>query len=362
MHTPPQLDPARVRPPRIVVRPTGRSRGLTWRYRAAGLATVGLAAASLLAATAGDASAAPKPTIGQARARLSQLSVRADKLDQQYDQVQQELKSANQRLAVVNREAARYSARFRSMRVEIGRIAAQAYETGTLNSSMALLTSGRPQQILHQSSILLELSSANNAEMRQFIAAARQLTGARQAARRTRAGIAELDATLGQRRRALTKLIAAQKALVAQLTPVQQTGAGPGGGTSTGSGGGDTYTGPTSSQADKAVAFAYAQIGKPYVYGATGPDSYDCSGLMMASWAAAGISIPRISYDQMSDLPSVSLNNLQPGDILGFAGNSHVGMYVGNGEMIDAPHTGLDVEKVPLSGWYQSELDGAVRP
>ena len=82
----------------------------------------------------------------------------------------------------------------------------------------------------------------------------------------------------------------------------------------------------------------------------------------MSAWAAAGVSIPRISYDQMSELPSVSTSALQPGDILGFAGNSHVGIYVGGGYLIDAPQTGEDVEKVALSGWYQSELDGAVRP
>ena len=122
------------------------------------------------------------------------------------------------------------------------------------------------------------------------------------------------------------------------------------------------YTGPTRTQAEKAVAFAYAQLGKPYVWGASGPGSYDCSGLMMAAWAYAGVSIPRVSYDQMSALPAVSLSALQPGDILGFAGNSHVGLYVGHGMVIDAPHSGAVVEKVALAGWYQSELDGAVQP
>ena len=98
------------------------------------------------------------------------------------------------------------------------------------------------------------------------------------------------------------------------------------------------------------------------MWGATGPDSFDCSGLTQASWAYAGVSIPRVSYDQMSSLPSVSTSALEPGDILGFGGNSHVGIYVGNGYLIDAPQTGMDVEKVALAGWYQSELDGAVRP
>ena len=91
----------------------------------------------------------------------------------------------------------------------------------------------------------------------------------------------------------------------------------------------------------------------------------------MSAWASAGISIPRVSYDQMTQLPAVSLhtasgafteNYLQPGDILGFAGNSHVGIYVGSGYVIDAPVPGQYVQKVALSGWYLSNLDGAVRP
>jgi cell wall-associated NlpC family hydrolase len=149
-----------------------------------------------------------------------------------------------------------------------------------------------------------------------------------------------------------------EKALLARLTPPQLTGTGPGGPGGTGG----HYHGPTRTQAEKAVAFAYAQLGKPYVWGASGPGSYDCSGLMMAAWAAAGVSIPRVSYDQMSSLPAVSLSSLQPGDILGFNGNSHVAMYVGNGWIIDAPHSGAFVEKVRLAGWYQSGLDGAAQP
>jgi cell wall-associated NlpC family hydrolase len=235
----------------------------------------------------------------------------------------------------------------------------RCYEEGTLTSPAALLTSGNPQHILNQSSILLEMSANNSAAMNQFLGAARQLTGAQQAARRVHAGVAALKKSLSSRKKALTKLIAQEKTLLAQLTPAQQAVASPGGVTVSGS---TTYTGTTATQAGKAVSFAYAQIGKPYAWGGTGPNSFDCSGLTEASWAYAGVSIPRVSYSQMSDLPHVSLSDLQPGDILGFAGNSHVGLYVGGGFLIDAPQTGQDIQKVSLSGWYRSELDAAVRP
>lgn len=321
-------------------------------------------AVGLVASVCSVAAAAPQPTIAQVQHRLNQLNTQADQVGQQYDQAMQELASANQRLALVNREAARYQKRFQSMRVAIAQIAATAYEEGNLTSPAALLTSGDPQQILNQSSILLELSANNSAAMNQFLAAARQLTGAQQSARRVEAGMVTLKDNLANRKRSLAKLRAQQETLLAQLTPAQQAAATPGGQTptTTSSTTPPSYTGSTSSQAGKAVAFAYAQIGKPYEWGATGPGSFDCSGLTMSAWAAAGVSIPRISYDQMSQLPSVSTSALQPGDILGFAGNSHVGIYVGGGYLIDAPQTGEDVEKVALSGWYQSELDGAVRP
>jgi peptidoglycan DL-endopeptidase CwlO len=322
--------------------------------------TAGILAAGVAVTAAGPAGAAPQPTVSQVQARLRQLTSKAEKLDQRYNQAQQELASASQRLKLVNGEAARYLKRFRSMRAEIARIAAQAYENGNMTSVAAMLTSGDAQQILDQSSILLELSSSNSAEMSQFIAAASQLTGAQQAAKRARTAIVALRNNLASQKKSLDKLIGQQKTLLAQLTPAQQQATGPGG--STGGGGTTHYKGPTGTQAEKAVAFAYAQLGKPYVFGASGPNSYDCSGLTMASWASAGISIPRTSFEQWASLPHVPTSQLQPGDILVFNGAGHVGLYVGGGMVIDAPHSGLDVEKVALSGWYRSTLIGAVRP
>jgi cell wall-associated NlpC family hydrolase len=322
----------------------------------------GALAVGVLISLGGPAAAAPKPTVAQVQAKLSSLNTQAEKLDQRYNQIQQELTAANQRLKLVNREATRYEARFKSMRTEIARIATIAYESGNMTSVAALLTSGDAQEVLNQSSILLELSSDNSAEMSQFITAARQLAGAQQAARRAQQAIVALRNSLVGQRKSLAKLIAQQKTLLAQLTPAQQQTVGPGGGGAPGGGTPPAYKGPTSTQAGRAVAFAYAQLGKPYVFGASGPDSFDCSGLTMASWAAAGVAIPRTSYEQWADLPHVPISQLQPGDILVFNSAGHVGIYVGGNMLIDAPHTGASVEKVALSGWYEQTLDGAVRP
>jgi len=329
-----------------------------------GLLAVGALVISIVSGVA--ASAAPQPTVAQVQARLNQLNAKFEGLVQQYDAAQQELTSASQRLALVNREAARYLSRFNAMRAQVAQIAAAAYMNGQLTSPEVLLTSANPQQILDQASILTELSSANAATMSQFLTAARQLTDAQQAALRTKKAKAELKAKLASEKSTLQKTIAQQQSLLAQLTPQQQAGTGPGNPTSPSPSPGSGHNPPpppVSGAAGKAVDFAFSQLGCPYVFGGTGPchQGYDCSGLVQAAWAAAGVSIPRTSEEQ-AGLPAVPLSQIQPGDILEFVGDGHVGLYVGHGMLIDAPHTGLNVEEVAFSGWYTANFDGAVRP
>src|SRR5215469_970373 len=319
---------------------------------------VAVFASGLLVGVAGSATAAPTPTLAQVKANLSKLQSQLDQLSQQYDQVQQQLSATNQRLAVINKQETVYAATFATMRQEVGELAITAYEDGNFNSSLALLSSGSPQQILNRSSILQELSASNNAKISQFLIDAKQLTAIQALAQRTRAGILSLSNSLAAQKTAMGKLVSQQQTLVAQLTPAQAATVSPGAGGTTSA----VYTGTTATQAGKAVAYAYSKLGCPYVFGGTGPCGFDCSGLTQAAWAAAGVSIPRTSEEQWAGLPHVSTSSLQPGDILVFNGAGHVGLYVGNGELIDAPHTGLSVELVAFNGWYQYALDGAVRP
>jgi cell wall-associated NlpC family hydrolase len=347
----------------------GKAATPSGRLRRGWLIAIGIATICAVAGVGGSAAALPQPSVAQVKARLAALNTKSARLGQQYDQVLQQLKVANQRLEVLNKETARYRAHFNTLRLQIGRLAAVAYERGGATSPVALLTSASPQQVLNESAILTQLSLANAAQINAYRATSRQLLNAQQAASHVHDAILHLKHSLDKRIAELNKLKHQAEALLAQLTPPQRTGTGPGGGG--GAGGG--YHGPTSTQAQKAVAFAYNQIGCPYVFGGTGPCSsgYDCSGLTMSAWGYAGISIPRVSYDQMASLPAVPLHTasgafttryLQPGDILGFAGNSHVGMYVGGGTVVDAPVPGQNVQKVALAGWYLSNLDGAVRP
>jgi cell wall-associated NlpC family hydrolase len=101
---------------------------------------------------------------------------------------------------------------------------------------------------------------------------------------------------------------------------------------------------PPSSGAARAVATAQAQLGQPYQWGAAGPDSFDCSGLTMFAWAAAGVSLPHSSGSQYAITTHIALSDLQPGDLVFFYSDlSHVGIYVGGGTMIHAPHPGTVV-------------------
>jgi peptidoglycan DL-endopeptidase CwlO len=328
------------------------------------LVSFGLLGIGALVLSTGVAGAAPQPTVAEVQQKLTQLSNQAQKLDQQYAQAQQELSAANQQLAAVNAEVAQDQNRLDAIQVKVAEIATQAYENGALSSPTVLFTAKNPQGLLDESAMLQELEWSNGGEVKADLAAARQLLDAQQSAQRIRAGKVGLKDELASEKATNAKLTSQQESLLAQLTPAQQTGLGPGGtGTGTATGTGATDPLPTSTQGEKAVAFAYAQIGCPYVFGGTGPcqDGFDCSGLTQAAWASAGVAIPRTSFEQ-AGLTAVPESEMQPGDIMEFDGDGHVGIYVGDGFLIDAPQTGEDVEKVAFSGWYVANFDGAVAP
>ncbi|MDF5758477.1 C40 family peptidase [Spongiactinospora sp. TRM90649] len=116
-------------------------------------------------------------------------------------------------------------------------------------------------------------------------------------------------------------------------------------------------------KAAKAVSVAKKQVGDPYRWGGTGPNAFDCSGLVQFSWKKAGVNLPRITHSQYARVKKkVSYKNLRPGDLLFFRGKGHVGMYVGNGKMVHSPSSGKTVRIDKLSGWRKASFSGAVRP
>jgi len=321
----------------------------------------GLVMAGGLALFATGAGAAPQPTVNQVQARINQLTSQFDKVSEQLDQASQQLSAAQSRLSQVRLRLDHANSQFQTEQASVAQNAAAAFEDTGATSIAGVLTSGDPSVVLQQGALLMEVSGNQGAETKQLLTDASQLAGVEQEMQRTETGIAGLKQQLAGHKSSLGKLIDTQKATLASLTVPQQqavTNQSIGGSGTTSA----TYTGTTSTQGGKAVAFAYAQLGKPYQWGATGPGSFDCSGLAQAAWAAAGVSIPRTTYAQWAALPHISTSALEPGDLLYFDGIGNVAVYVGGGYLIDAPQTGMDVQKVPLSGWYASTLVGAARP
>lgn len=140
--------------------------------------------------------------------------------------------------------------------------------------------------------------------------------------------------------------------------PAPDTGAGAGGGAG---GGGETVE---SGNVQAVLDFARAQIGKPYIWGGTGPNGYDCSGLVQAAWAQGGVNLPRTTYDQVNAGTPVSRDQVRPGDLLFFysaSAPSHVGIYSGNGNMIHGSNPSKPLEEISLAAYWDSVFTGAVR-
>jgi peptidoglycan DL-endopeptidase CwlO len=325
----------------------------------------GLVAVAGLVVFASGAGAAPQPTVDQVQARINQLTSQFDKVTEQFDQASQQLSAAQSRLSQVRVHLTHANAQFQAAQANVAQTAAAAFEDTGATSMAGVLTSGDPSVVLQQGSLLMELSGSRNAETRQLLTDASQLSGVEQEMQRTETGIASLKSQLAAHKTSLGKLLATEKATLDGLTVPQQQAVASNSIGANGSSAPQQYAGPTGTQADQAVAFAFNQLGCPYVYGGTGPChmGFDCSGLAQAAWASAGVQIPRDSYEQWAALPHVPVASLEPGDLLIYNGEGHVAMYVGGGYIIDAPQTGLDVEKIPMSTpWYADNLDGVLRP
>ena len=314
---------------------------------------------------ASGAGAAPQPTVDQVQARINQLTSQFDKVTEQFDQASQQLSAAQSRLSQVRVHLNHANAQFQAAQANVAQTAAAVFEDTGATSIAGVLTSGDPSVVLQQGSLLMELSGSRNAETQQLLTDAGQLAGVEQEMQRTEAGIAGLKSQLAAHKNSLGKLIATEQATLDGLpVPQQQTVVSNSIGAN-GSSAPQQYAGPTGTQADTAVAFAYNQLGCPYVYGGTGPChmGFDCSGLAQGAWASAGVQIPRDSYEQWAALPHVPVSSIEPGDLLIYNGEGHVAIYVGGGYIIDAPQTGEDVEKIPMSTpWYADNLDGVLRP
>ena len=311
---------------------------------------------------------APSPsTIDSVQKRLGALALKNDQLVERYNRANiayHGAKTAAAKAEAVYRAAA---AQLDQAQQEFAASAAAQYEGGSFSSTGALLSSSSGTSYLDQLDTLSMLSQHNAQVVSSFEAtqkaaahAKKQAQGALQTAKTKFAAVrheqTETKAQISKYTRLLATLNAQQRAAwAAQMNPTVPQAKLAKVATQL------TNLRATPVQAREAVKFALAQVGKPYVFGAAGPGSFDCSGLTMASYAAAGIGLPHSAADQYNYGHHVSANDLQPGDLMFFYQPiGHVTIYIGDGMMVSAPQTGEDVKVVPADT-FGSDYTGATR-
>ncbi|MEU6171281.1 APA family fibronectin-binding glycoprotein [Streptantibioticus parmotrematis] len=330
-------------------------------------------------AAAGDAAAggadpnASDPDLASAStpellSRLQSLYQKAEQATETYNGTKEKLDQQQTQYATLSKRLADQRSAVQAARDAAGALARMQYQSGGVSPYVALLLSRDPSEALNQGHILGRAADSEVALMRKL-----------------RSGEQTLSATTDQARSALDavrKLAAQQQQdrdeVKSSLSEVERTVASVGGTRMTqvdsleqqdddqaqqalltsGKLGSLTRT-PTRPGA-RAISYAFAQLGKPYVWGAQGPNAFDCSGLTSQAWQHAGRAIPRTSQEQWARLPRVPLNRLRPGDlVVYFPHATHVALYIGHGLVVQAPHPGARVKVSPIAA---NPILGAVRP
>lgn len=355
------------------------------RYpRAVGAA--GLATVTAVGFLPGLATAAPAPTPADVARQIALLDVQAQAAVEDYAEAQLALSEAERRSALMATRIAREQARLDEARQGVSSLVSATYRRGGNDRLVMLVTDGDPQRFLDRASALDRiarsqadvLADAQTARHRLAAVqadAAAELAAQQQALSRVSADKERIEQTLAEQRSILGRLQAEERARVEAErveaervaaerasrdrsapapapAPVARTPAAP-------AEAAPDYSGPASGRAAIAVREAHARLGTPYQWGASGPNRFDCSGLTSWVWRKAGVSLPHSSRAQYAGGRKVSRAEIQPGDLV-FHGSPihHVGIYIGDGNMISAPRTG-DVVKIQYA--FRSDYAGAVR-
>jgi cell wall-associated NlpC family hydrolase len=338
------------------------------------LSVLGLVAAVSLGLAPGIGQAEPRPSISQVQHRIEALNARADAAVEAYAQARISLAAARRRAAVSRGRVRREEAALTAVRRSMNSVAASAYRSGGTDAVMSLVSTSSPQSFLDRASALNRIAHDQAERLAATATARHRLAGVEAQAAGDLSAQRVAEAALARQKAAIESTLHAQQALLdglraderarlgrlqaAQVASAQQSArasrdrqfaADPGG-----------YTGPASGRAGAAVAEAYNKLGSPYEWGAAGPSRFDCSGLTLWVWARGGVSLPHSAEAQYGAIRHVAQSATQPGDLVFFGSPiHHVGIYIGNGQMISAPKTG-DVVKIQNA--FRSDFVGAGRP
>ncbi|MBO3674354.1 C40 family peptidase [Streptomyces sp. NEAU-YJ-81] len=336
-------------------KPKQRSLTSSTARAAALLALTGAASATLLD---GTGHAENRLTPAQVKAKVDQYQRQAEEATERYNGAKDKADKARAALDALRDQAARRTTRLNAARNALGAFATAQYRSGTIAPALQLALSSSPGQYLQRASLA---ERAGNRQAVLIASVGRQERKLRQVRGEAADRLAALRASqtaAAHHKRTVQQRLAAADRLLDRLTLEQRQRllAAQDGDKA----GADGTASPTAGRAARAVSYAYAALGKPYVWGATGPHGYDCSGLTQAAWRAAGVALPRTTYTQINAGRRVTRDQLAPGDLVFFySGVSHVGLYVGDGRIIHAPRPGAPVRVASVA---DMPFAGAARP
>jgi peptidoglycan DL-endopeptidase CwlO len=315
-------------------------------------AAVAVAALALLVPAAGSRAQTtdPRPDLTALVAQAKQLEFQINALSEQYDSLRIQLTRAQADALIAERAATRTQSALALGQQAIAQLAAENFMNAGLDPTLQALVAGNPEQFLAQASTMTEIDQASGDRVSTLSNEAAQALRERQTAEQQVTAVNALQAQLGTKKQAIEAKIdvvnsAAMKQAMAIFT---QTGQYP------------DITIPTANTVGaQALQAALTKRGDPYVWGAAGPSAFDCSGLVVWAYAQEGITLPHFTGDQWNSGVHVSRSDLEPGDLVFFYPDiSHVGIYLGNGLMVDAPDFGETVQVQPV---FWADYVGAVR-
>lgn len=311
------------------------------------------------------------PTAEEVREEIERLEEEYISLNGTYNEAKEVHEAAEEKLEEVLEEVEEAREKVEELGLGARRLAGSTYTGTDLTSFHQLLSSTGPEDALAHQADLDFLAGQHDSGLEQYVTELENLETLEAEVTATEEEAAEALEEAEEAAEEAKEAISEQEAILEELTAEEQAAAtenigqtsGGGGG---GGGGGGSYTGPASGNARVALDFAYSQVGKPYVWGGTGPNGYDCSGLTQAAWGAAGVSLPRTTYQQVNVGQRVSWENKQPGDLLFFypgnSGPDHVGIYAGDNIMVHASTSSRPIGEVTLNDYYRANFVTAVRP
>ncbi|WP_155058574.1 C40 family peptidase [Streptomyces blattellae] len=368
--------------------------------RTPALATAALTSVALLSQTANAAPPADeKPSLEEVEKKVDDLYRQAESATEKYNSAKEKTTKQRKRVDTLLDDVAQRTQKLNEAREELGSYAAAQYRTGASAPDTAtFLLADTPQDYFDQTRLMSRMTARQKDAVDDFVTQQsatmekrREATASLETLTESQDDLKTAKTTVQQKladaRELLSQLTAEEEARLAEIERQKQEeaerkaaelarqqaaaeAAAQEAAQQQESGTGTSETSDTSvtdssyaAKAEKVLAFARSAIGKPYVWGATGPDSYDCSGLTQAAWNAAGISLPRTTWDQVNAGTTVSLSAAQPGDLVFFYDDiSHVGIYIGNGMMIHAPKPGAYVREESIYYDGESSIHSVVRP